>query len=159
MSYQNNYQNQQNEGEIAFDGVISKDSQEFVTLRPGEYQFRVKDLEKSRSKGEGKLPPTNMVIVTCEINSDQGFASIREYLLLHSSTEWKLSQFFGSIGQKKKGEPLRMDWNKVIGATGKCKVTNRENNGNTYNQIAEFILPDDYDSNQSTGSGWQAGAF
>ena len=37
--------------------------------------------------------------------------------------EWKLSQFFASIGMKQKGEKLRMNWSPaIIGKTGICKV-------------------------------------
>lgn len=143
MTDYNNYNSF--DGELDFDGEIEQDAQEFLTLLPGDYKFTVTDIEKTRSKGEGKLPPTNMVIVTCYISTPQGSTSIKEYLVLHSKMEWKLSQFFGAIGQKKKGEKLKMNWNTVIGSTGYCQVINEENNGQTYNSIKRFILPDNYD--------------
>lgn len=40
-----------------------------------------------------------------------------------------ISAFFSSIGQKKKGEKVKMNWNAVIGATGRCKVVIRKWNG------------------------------
>lgn len=154
------YQNQVQGEELSYDGTITQDSQEFVILVPGEYQFRVTNIEKTRSKGEGKLPSCNMVKVTCSINSPQGTANIIENLVLHTSLEWKLSQFFSSIGQKKKGEPLRMNWNNVMGATGKCSVINEEYNGNLQNRIKAFLLPDDYNNSQPvSGTSWQAGSF
>ena len=42
--------------------------------------------------------------------------------MLHTKTEGLLSNFFAGIGQKKKGEKLRMNWNTVIGSRGKCKI-------------------------------------
>lgn len=153
----NNYQTQ--DRELGFDDTITKDAQEFIALAPGDYQFRVTNIEKTRSKGEGKLPPCNMVIVHCTIDSHQGSATIKEYLVLHTSLEWKLSQFFSAIGQKKKGAPLQMNWNRVVGSTGKCQVINEQRDGNTYNRIKAFLLPDDYESPAPSGTNWQAGSF
>ena len=41
-----------------------------------------------------------------------------------------ISAFFTSIGQKKKGEKIKMNWNAVIGAKGCCKVGIHEWTGN-----------------------------
>ena len=43
-------------------------------------------------------------------------------LFLHQRTEGFLSEFFTSIGLKKPGEPLRMNWNQVPGCTGRLKL-------------------------------------
>ena len=56
-----------------------------------------------------------------------------------------LSAFFAAIGQKKKGEPLRMNWNTIIGATGVCKVGTRQYNGNNYNEVKSMLYPEDVD--------------
>ena len=56
-----------------------------------------------------------------------------------------LSAFFGAIGQKRKGEPLRMDWNAIVGRTGVCKVGVREYNGNKYNEVKGMIYAEDVD--------------
>ena len=66
-------------------------------------------------------------------------------LFLHSSTEGMLSAFFGAIGQKRKGEPLRMDWDAIIGKVGVCKVGSREYNGNKYNEVKGMIYAEDVD--------------
>lgn len=153
------------DGEIEFDGTIEQDAQEFVTLAPGEYDFVVTDVEKGRyegSKNQGGLPPCNMVKVRLEIQSNQGVAVVYDNIYLHTRVEWRISSFFACIGQKKKGEPLRMDWNAVRGARGKAKITNREYNGNTYNNLSSYILPADYDqprSQQPAQGGWQPGSF
>ena len=34
-----------------------------------------------------------------------------------------------------------MAWNEIIGKTGKVKIATREYNGNTYNDVKEFIVP------------------
>ncbi|MCC8067012.1 MAG: hypothetical protein LIO94_07920 [Clostridiales bacterium] len=48
--------------------------------------------------------------------------SIRENFILHSSLDWKLSQLFRSVGLKKEGEKMRMNWNALPGLTGKGHV-------------------------------------
>ena len=51
---------------------------------------------------------------------------LKDSLYLNSKAEWKLSQFFLAIGQKKHGEPLRPNWNAVVGSRGKCEITINE---------------------------------
>lgn len=71
-----------------------------------------------------------------------------------------LSAFFAAIGQKKKGEPLRMNWNTIIGATGVCKVGTRQYNNNNYNEVKSMLYPEDVDYtkvlNQQPGQVTQA---
>ena len=110
--------------EFGWEDTIQKDS-EFVLLPDGLYWFTVKEYERGRHtpnpQNPGKLP------------------------FLHSSTEGMLSAFFGAIGQKRKGEPLRMDWNAIIGKVGVCKVGTREYNGNKYNEVKGMIYAEDVD--------------
>ena len=68
-------------------------------------------------------------------------------LILSKALTWKLSAFFRSIGQKKRGEKITMDWNKVLGAKGRAhskqKVyTNQAGEEKTINDLDYFI---DYD--------------
>ena len=79
------------------------------------------------------------------IEANEGETELKHNLFLHSSTEGMLSAFFGSIGQKRKGEPLRMDWNAIIGKVGVCKVGIREYNGNKYNEVKNMIYAEDVD--------------
>ena len=157
MAYENGNQSR----ELSWDDVINKDS-EFILLPDGEYEFKITDLEKSRYDGGDKLPPCPMAIVTCEIETPDGTAHIKNRLFLSTQTEGILTAFFASIGLKKKGEPLRMQWNKVVGATGRCKVTQREYNGSTYNEIKRFLPAPGYDQ-QGAGAaapgGWAAGRY
>lgn len=71
-----------------------------------------------------------------------------------------LSAFFAAIGQKKKGEPLRMNWNTIIGATGVCKVGTRQYKENNYNEVKSMLYPEDVDYtkvlNQQPGQATQA---
>lgn len=100
-----------------WDSVILNDN-EFTLLDEGDYDFKVTKLDKGYAKSSG----APMATVTCEVTGDQGSTTCIVYLTLQKNCEWKLSQFFRSIGQKKHGEPLKMDWSKVVGSTGRCKV-------------------------------------
>lgn len=107
--------------ELSWDDEISQES-EYTILEPGDYDFEVRKFERGRSKGSESIPASNMAILELKVYNDNVSTVITDYLVLHTKMEWKLSQFFCSIGQKKHGEPLRMDWNKVVGAKGRCKV-------------------------------------
>ncbi|MDK7260530.1 hypothetical protein QP450_07255, partial [Gardnerella vaginalis] len=63
------------------------------------------------------------------IETPEGITFATHNLFLHSRTEGLLSAFFGAIGQKKHGEPLRMNWNSVIGSVGVATFKNREYKG------------------------------
>ena len=142
--YQQQPQQAQNDGgELGWDDTIQKDSNSFVRLKPGEYEFTVKSFERGRHGGSDKLPPCNKAIIKVEIETNEGTAILTSNLFLHSKTEGLLSSFFGSIGLKKHGEPLRMDWNAIIGRKGRCKVGTREYKGETYTDLKSFIYAED----------------
>ena len=134
--------------EIGWEDMIEKDS-DFVLLPDGLYYFTVVGMERTRhtpnSQNPGKLPACNKAIVSIKIVANEGETELRHNLFLHSTTEGMLSAFFAAIGQKKKGEPLRMNWNTIIGATGVCKVGTRQYNNNNYNEVKSMLYPEDVD--------------
>ena len=146
------------ERELNWDDEISQES-EFTTLPAGDYDFEVIKFERSRSKGSDSVPPSNMAVLDIKISNGRESTNVKEYLVLHSKMEWKLSMFFRSIGQKKSGEPVRMNWNAVPGAKGRCKVivseyTNDKGEKRTNNKIEKY-----YDYTAPTTPSWKAGAF
>lgn len=110
------------EREFQWDDTITKDVADFVLLPEGDYNFTVESFERGRHAGSDKLPACNKAILTIRIDAPEGTARITHNMFLHSKTEGLLSAFFSGIGQKKKGEPLKMNWTQVPGSTGKCKV-------------------------------------
>ncbi len=134
--------------EIGWEDTIEKDS-DFVLLPDGLYYFTVVGMERTRHtpnpQKPGKLPACNKAIVSINIVANEGETELRHNLFLHSSTEGMLSAFFAAIGQKKKGESLRMNWNTIIGATGVCKVGTRQYNNNNYNEVKSMLYPEDVD--------------
>lgn len=149
--YNNYYENDNNDG-FEWDDYIELDTPDFITLPPGDYDFEVVGFERGRFPGGAKLKPCNKAELTLQVKSDAGVARFKTDLLLTKPLEWKLSSFFRSIGQKKHGERLRMDWNAVPGAKGKCRVavreyTDRNGNNRTANEVEAF-----YDHDTSNAS-------
>lgn len=111
------------ERELGWDDEIEKDGGDFIVLPAGDYNFTVTKFERGRFAGSAKMPPCNQATLELSIHSpEHGDVAIKHRLLLHTKTEGFLSNFFAGIGQKKKGEKLRMNWNTVIGSKGKLKL-------------------------------------
>ena len=110
------------ERELGWDDEIEKDGSDFVLLPEGDYDFVVESFERGRHNGSEKLPACNKAMLKLRIDTPDGTALINHNLFLHTKTEGMISAFFTSIGQKKKGEKIKMNWNAVIGAKGRCKV-------------------------------------
>lgn len=128
-----------NEIEFGWDDTISKENQ-FVLLPEGEYDFTVINFARGRFAGSDKIPPCNKAELTLGILYNGETVEVLVNLLLTSKFEWKLSEFFLSIGLKKEGEPLKMNWNEVPGARGICFINTYKNNGNEYNNVKRFLL-------------------
>lgn len=136
------------EKELQWDDTIEKESSDFILLPEGDYNFTVESFERGRHTGSDKLPACNKAILTLKIESEEGTALITHNLFLHSKTEGLLSAFFTCIGLKKKGEPLKMNWGKVTGSSGRCKVgihpyINKDGEERKSNNIKKFYPKED----------------
>jgi len=137
-----------NNYEIGWDDQIEKDGPEFTVLPEGDYNFEIVDFERGRYAGGDKLPPCNKAVVHIKIQGPEGMSTIRHQLFLHSITEGMLCAFFTAIGQRKKGERVTMNWNAVVGSTGRAKVgikkwKNDKGEELTFNEIKKFYEPDE----------------
>lgn len=128
---------------LEWDDAIENDGEDFSLLPEGsEVVFVVTKLEKGQSQ---KLN-CPMAIVTLKCAGDAGRTIVTENLILHSSCEWKLCQFFTAIGQRKHGEKLVPRWNEVPGATGNARLTiekwtNRHGVVKESNKVKNFLNP------------------
>jgi len=144
MTTQNNI-----ERELGWDDTIQKDGGEFTLLPAGDYDFTVTKFERGRFAGSAKMPACNQAKLEITVHSpEHGDVVIFHNLFLHTKTEGLLSNFFAGIGQKKKGEPLRMNWNAVVGARGRLKLEINKFKGNdgqerTNNQVKSFYSYED----------------
>ena len=134
----------------------------WVLLPAGEYRFEVAQMIKTTAKPGGKCAGCNMAALDLDIYAmdddtlENKLATIKhENLVLHSSCEWKLCQFFRSIGEKKHGERFKPNWNEVSGAWGFCKVkqdpfTKTDGTTGHSNKIEEFLDRPDAEPPPST---------
>lgn len=148
------------EREFDWNDEIEHDSPDFVVLPEGDYDFEVTEFERARHGGSEKLPPCNKAIVHLKIEGKEGISVIRHNLFLHTITEGMLCAFFSAIGQRKKGEKLKMNWNTVVGSKGKAKVgirkwTNDEGKESTFNEVKKFYEAEE----KETAPSFQAGRF
>ena len=151
MDYQNNYgygygqPNQQpqtsNGGGTALGWDDKVAEKTFILLPEGEYPFMVEGFDREQSNGSDKMPPCNVANVHIVINYNGEDVKIDKKLFL-LSTNGQLFAFFKSIGAPVLPDGrIKMDWTKVIGATGRLLISHRKYNGNDYNNIKQFIDP------------------
>jgi len=99
-------------------------------------------------KQGGKLPRCNKAVLTIEIlGPNNEVCEVEHNLFLYSTQEGFLCEFFRAIGARQHGERMVMDWNKVIGATGRCRtyldkyVGTRDNKQHEATKIKRFLDP------------------
>jgi len=138
------------EREFGWDDEIQNDDAGGRELVPdGVYPFEIVDLKRERyePKQKGKLPPCNKAVLTVRVHHAPGeHVDLNHNLFLHSRCEGRLCAFFKAIGQRKHGEPLKPDWNRVIGTRGTCRVAVRDYVGRDgekrqSNDIKAFLDP------------------
>ena len=123
---------------------IESDGTEYILLPEGDYNFEVINFERGRFPGSAKIPACNKASIVVQVNTKDGVATVKFDLLLYRTLEWRISGFFRSIGQKKHGEKLTMDWNKVVGSKGRAHFkqrtyVNNQGEEKSINDIAYFI--------------------
>lgn len=150
--------------EFDWDDFIENDSPDYVILPEGDYNFTVMGFERARFNGSEKLPPCNKAVLSLEVESPEGRTIITHNLFLHTRTEGLICAFFNAIGQRKKGEKLQMNWNKVIGSTGRCKVgvhtyTKKDGSEGKSNNIQKFYPKEETAPPATPMHAYQAGKF
>lgn len=142
------------ERELGWEDEIEKDGGDFILLPEGDYDFTVTKFERARFQGSQKMPACNQAKIELTVHSPQhGDVVVFHNLYLHTKTEGLLSNFFAGIGQKKKGERLRMNWNAVIGAKGRLKLIvnhfkGKDGSDKTNNQVGKFYSPEELNGQQ-----------
>jgi hypothetical protein len=150
--------------ELGWNDTIENDGPDFITLPDGDYDFEIINMERARYAGGDKLPPCNKAVVHVKIECEEGVTIIKHNLFLHTKTEGILCSFFTAIGQRKHGEKLTMNWNKVVGSKGRCKVvvdkwTNDNGEEKTSNKIVKFYELNDSKNNAAPAKKFEPGRF
>lgn len=130
-----------------WDSEIENEGGDFRLLPPGDYNFTVVDFERASFPGSEKMPPCPQAKFVLEVKNANGeIGRVRDSIFLTSKAEWRLCQFFTSIGQRPKGEKVKMDWSKVLGASGMLKLGHDKRNLNDdgtpkYNAVEKYLEP------------------
>ena len=88
-----------------------------------------------------------MAVLTLRVTDGTHTSIVTDQLVLRKKMEWKLCQFFCAIGQMKREETLRMNWNAVTGAKGRCKIkidswTSRDGSEKQNNKVEKYYDAD-----------------
>lgn len=158
------YQNDAHE--IGWGDQIVAEGGEFLLLNEGDYDFTVTAFERGRFPGSAKIPACNKAVLTLTVQTPNGEANTKYDLILWSSLEWKISEFFRAIGQKKSGEAFVPRWNEVVGSKGRAHFKPRKylKNGEErqVNDVSKFYdCAPQTQQNYATApqTGWQQGKF
>lgn len=128
------------------DEIIDPGEPEFVLLTPGVYDFTITGFERGHFDGSEKMDACSMAKLTLRCSNGIQETTVFTNLFLSSAVAFKLSKFAKSIGDmpagSTSGQKFHVDWNNIIGKSGKCKIKTRVYNGRGYNEVDDFIVPD-----------------
>lgn len=128
------------------DEIIDPGEPEFILLTPGIYDFTVTGFERGHFDGSDKMDACSMAKLTLRCTNGVQETTVFTNLFLSSAVAFKLSKFAKSIGdmpaESTAGQKFHVDWNNIIGKSGKCKIKTRVYNGKDYNEVDDFIVPD-----------------
>lgn len=147
---------------LDWDAPIENDGADFIVLPAGDYDFEITSFERGRFDGSEKMSACNKAVLSVKITGTDGRSTtITHNLFLNEKCEGILCAFFTSIGQRKKGEKLIMNWNAVVGSKGRCKVSvrnwkNKDGEDMQSNDIKRFYEPAE---GQPAGNQWKPGSF
>lgn len=134
--------------ELDWNDEIKEEGGEYEPLPAGTYSFTVASMQRGRFPGSEKMAACNKAELDLIVKDENGNERhVFEDLLLNSKLEWKLSQFFTCIGQKKPGEPLKPNWNSVPGATGRVELyineyTSKAGKSGKNNKVDKWLPPE-----------------
>lgn len=127
---------------------LTLDSNEFVTVQPGDYHFKVVGHEIDYYSGSSeKIPQGTQIVVTyleVPFHDEEGnlqIANIRNNLNIYKKAMFVVRQFvecIGLVGEKGR-ESVNLD--DMDGRTGICSLICNVYNGNEYNNVDEFYAP------------------
>lgn len=117
------------ERQLGWDEPIENDGQEFTLFPAGtEGAFIVTEFKKALTGPNASVGPNvPQAQLKIKFTGDAGgTTTLTDKITLHTTSEWKLCQFFRAIGQRVSGQKIKPDWSKVNGAVGRCRLKVRE---------------------------------
>lgn len=132
---------------LGWDSSFVAEESQFTTLKDGDYPFEVTKIERKMYDGNSQKIPNGAPYAEVSLRfngGEQGNTTVTERLYLLKSLAWKLTEFFGSIGQAPVvGQPFKPNWNVVVGSHGIAtltihKYTGRDGQERSNNQVKKF---------------------
>jgi len=129
---------------LDWDSEVSNDGG-FEIIKPGIYTFRVKNLERERFDGSAKIPSCPRAKLTLEIMTNNGEKTVVDRLLLSSNLQWKIFNFFESLGfETEQNGKRKTPWNEIIGKEGCLELgireyTDKDGNKRESNEVKKYI--------------------
>lgn len=127
--------------ELGWDDEIEKEA-DYVLLPEGEYDFTIASFERGRFEGSDKAPACPRAELKVKVETSEGVCIMNESLLLYDRMQWKLAEFFLSIGAEEVNGKVKMNWNIVPRATGRAIIeqrADRKDLSKKYNHVKKFL--------------------
>ncbi len=140
---------------FGWNDTIKNDGNDFKLLEDGTYPFEITKLEKEYFNGNKNVPPCPRAKLTLKVGTGANSTIVTDSILLYDGAEWRIAQFFRSIGAKKHGQEFEMNWDDdyIVGKVGTLELGTREYeyNGETrktntvkrYNDVSEVETEDE----------------
>jgi len=125
--------------ELGWDDEIEKGA-DYVLLP--EYDFTIESFERGRFEGSDKAPACPRAELKVKVETSEGVCIMNESLLLYDRMQWKLAEFFLSIGAEEVNGKVKMNWNIVPRATGRAIIeqrADRKDPSKKYNHVKKFL--------------------
>lgn len=114
----------------------------YILLPEGDYDFVIESFERGRFEGSDKAPACPRAELKVRVETPEGICIMNESLLLYDRMQWKLAEFFLSIGAEEVDGRVKMNWNLVPRATGRATVEIRpgvKDPTKKYNHVKKFL--------------------
>lgn len=115
---------------------------DYILLPEGDYDFVIESFERSMYEGGEKAPACPRAELKVKVETPEGICIMNESLLLYDRMQWKLAEFFLSIGAEEVDGRVKMNWNLVPRATGRAAVEirpDRKDSTKKYNHVKKFL--------------------
>lgn len=127
----------------------NQDNIEWELLQPGEYQFKILDVDEKISKGAKTAGCPQLDIVVAVGDSSGIRAQWTEVITIHPKTSWKVDTLLKSVGffddpNQSAGQKVELNKDTLIGRRGFAKIKNETYTVNgceerTTNRVATWL--------------------
>ena len=129
-------------GAFGWDDEVQIETSEYTLLEPGEHDFTVVGFDRDSHSGSEKISACDVAVYTLDFDG----VRVKYKLYLHKKFNWKITQFFQSIGlidaDAENGSKFVYPWESCIGCKGRAVTGLREYNGSQYNEISKCLVPE-----------------